>query len=283
MLDILSPLVVKALVATIVASIVSASISVHVVLRGLSALGAALAHAALAGATLALILGINPTLGALIASVIFAVLSGYSEEKIGVRSDMVIGMIFGSSTAIAVLAIALSSPYISSAWRFLVGDVLGITDYELIELTSIGIATTIILIVFHGELKYTLFDPESAEAYGLNTRFYRYLVLLLASLCTVVNLRVVGSLLTELLIAAPAVIAYEFAHNFEKLRNQAIAVTFLSSIAGFIAAIISNLPISGVIGVTMLLIYIAASILSVKRRRCRSRVCIRCVKEAFRE
>ncbi|MCX8161585.1 MAG: metal ABC transporter permease [Nitrososphaerota archaeon] len=283
MLDILSPLLAKALIATIIASIVSASISPHIVLRGLSALGAALAHAALAGATLSLTLGINPTLGALVVSVIFAVLSGYGGERMGGRSDMVIGMIFGSSTAIAVLAVALSSPYISSAWRFLVGDVLGITDYELIELTSLGVATIIILIVFHGELKYTLFDPESAEAYGLNVRFYRYLVLLVASLCTVVNLRVVGSLLTELLIAAPAVIAYEFTHSFEKLRNQAIAIALLSSMAGFIVAIILNLPISGVVGVTMLLTYIAASILSVKRRRCGSRAHIRCVKEIFRE
>jgi len=281
MLDLLSPLMVKALLAMIIASVVSASISVHVVLRGLSALGAALAHAALAGATLALTLGINPMLGALIVSIMFAVLSEYSNEKIGGRSDMVIGMIFGSSTAIAVLAIALSSPYMSSAWRFLVGDVLGITDYELMELISVSIATVIVLIVFHGELKYTLFDPESAEAYGLNTRFYRYLVLLLTSLCTVVNLRVVGSLLTELLIAAPTIIAYEFAHSFEKLRNQAIVITLLSSIVGFIVAIILNLPISGVVGVVMLLIYIAASILSVKRRKCR--ICIRCVKELFRE
>jgi len=283
MLDILSPLIIKALIATIIASIVSASISVHIVLRGLSALGAALAHAALAGATLALTLNANPTLGALIASMMFAVLSGYSEEKIGGRSDMVIGMIFGSSTAIAVLAIALSSPYISSAWRFLVGDVLGITDYELIELISVGIVIVIILILFHGELKYTLFDPESAEAYGLNTRFYRYLILLLAALCTVINLRIVGSLLTELLIAAPAIIAYEFAHSFEKLRDQAIAVTLFSSIAGFIVAIILNLPISGVIGITMLLVYIIASILSVKRRKCRSKTCVRYAKETFRE
>jgi ABC-type Mn2+/Zn2+ transport system permease subunit len=283
MLNILSPLIIKALIAMIIASIVSASISVHVVLRGLSALGAALAHAALAGATLALILNVNPTLGALIASIMFAVLSGYSEEKIGGRSDMVIGMIFGSSTAIAVLAIALSSPYISSAWRFLVGDVLGITDYELIELISVGILIIIILILFHGELKYTLFDPESAEAYGLNTRFYRYLILLLAALCTVMNLRIVGSLLTELLIAAPAIIAYEFAHSFEKLRDQAIAVTLFSSIAGFIIAIILNLPISGVIGITMLLVYITASILSLKRRRCRSKTCIRYVKESSGE
>jgi ABC-type Mn2+/Zn2+ transport system permease subunit len=283
MLNILSPLIIKALIAMIIASIVSASISVHVVLRGLSALGAALAHAALAGATLALILNVNPTLGALIASIMFAVLSGYSEEKIGGRSDMVIGMIFGSSTAIAVLAIALSSPYISSAWRFLVGDVLGITDYELIELISVGILIIIILILFHGELKYTLFDPESAEAYGLNTRFYRYLILLLAALCTVMNLRIVGSLLTELLIAAPAIIAYESAHSFEKLRDQAIAVTLFSSIAGFIIAIILNLPISGVIGITMLLVYITASILSLKRRRCRSKTCIRYVKESSGE
>lgn len=282
MLENIPILIVKAFIAIVVASIVSANISVHMVLRGLSALGAALAHAALAGATIALTLGINPLIGAIATSILFAILSGYSEERIGGRSDMSVGIIFGSSTAIAVLAIALSSPYISSAWRFLVGDVLGITDYELVELISVGIIVIIVLILFHGELKYTLFDPESSEAYGLNIKFYRYLILLLASLSTVVNLRVVGALLTELFIAAPAIIAYEFAHSFEKLRNQAISITLISSITGFIIAVVANLPISGVIGVTMLSIYILALLLSVKRRKCRSRICMKYIRGVFR-
>lgn len=283
MLDLLlNPMVLKALLAILIAGIVSSTISVYVVLKGLSALGAAIAHAALAGATIALIAGIDPTLGALMVSLAFAFLSGYGEEKTGGRSDMVVGILFGFSTAIAVLAIALASPYVSSAWRFLVGDALGVTDYELVELLTIATIVAVSITTSYGELKCLLFDPEASEASGLNIRLYKYLILILTSLCTVINLKVVGAILAELFVAAPAIIAYEFAHSLEEMRNNALIATIICSLLGFFSALALNLPVSGVVGVTLAGAYLLSVFTSTKRRKCFPKTCLRHVKEFFR-
>lgn len=285
MLEILTqPFMVKALIAVIISGSASALIGVYMVLRGLSSIGAAIAHVALAGAAMSLLTGLDPVVGALALSLIFALLSGYGEEKGEVRADMVMGVLFGFSTALAALAISLSSPYAASAWRFLVGDVLGVTDSELLVLAVMSLLVIGAITLFNMELKYTTFDPEGSSAIGLNVRFYRYLLLALTSVSMVVNLRVVGSILSVAFIAIPAVVAYQFSHSFEEMSRMAFFTILVSSILGFLVSVILNLPTSAVIGVILSFIYLVSIKLSVKRRKCKSIIqCFRIVREHHME
>jgi manganese/iron transport system permease protein len=264
------PFILRAFIACIITSIVSSVIGVYVVLRGLSTIGAAIAHSALAGAVMAIFLGFDPVVGAFTISIVFALLLAYSGEKNRGRMDITIGVLFGFSAALAILFISLISAYTASAWRFLIGDVLGVSEWEVYIMSLFSIIILTVMYVFYKEFKYTTFDPEAAEAIGLRVRFYSYLIVILIALTAVICLKVVGSILTEVLLVAPAAAAYQFAHSIEKMKMLSVMIAISSSTAGLILSILLNISASATIGLMAVATYFASIILSTKRRKCKA-------------
>lgn len=266
----LHPFILRALVACIITSIVSSIMGVYIVLKGLSAIGAAIAHSALAGAVIAIFLGLDPILGAFIISILFALLLAYGGDKGGGRMDIMVGVLFGFSAALAVLFISLISAYTASAWRYLIGDVLGVSEGEIYVMSVFSIIILMVIYVFYKEFKYTTFDPEAAEAMGLNVKFYSYLIIILIAVTAVICLRVVGSILTEVLLVAPAAAAYQFAHSIEKMKALSTIIAIISSITGLLLSILLNVSASAIIGLMAVAIYFTSFTLSTKRRKCKA-------------
>ncbi len=267
-----SPLILRALLALIISSIMTAVIGTFTVLRGLSTMGAAIAHASLAGAVLGVIIGIEPVLGALLLSILFALATAYVGEEGRGRMDILLGVSFGFSTSIAILFISMLSAYTVAAWSFLIGDVLGVTEGELAILLAFTIASICLVIVFYKEFKFITFDEEGAEAMGLRVRFIHYFMILLISVATVVALRVVGSILTVVMLVAPAAAAYEFSHSLERMIILSVFIAVISSLSGFFISIRANVATSAVIGVITSLTFLLSLLLSTKRRKCACRL-----------
>ncbi|MEM2193483.1 MAG: metal ABC transporter permease [Candidatus Methanomethylicia archaeon] len=271
MLEVLiHPFILRAFIACIITSIVSSVIGVYIVLRRLSTIGAAIAHSALAGAIMAIFLGLDPIIGAFTISIVFALLLAYSSEENKERVDITIGVLFGFSAALAILFISLISAYTVSAWRFLIGDVLGVSEWEIYIMSVFSIIILTVMYVFYKEFKYTTFDPEAAEALGLNVKFYSYLIIILIALTAVICLKVVGSILTEVLLVAPAAASYQFAHSLEKMKIISMIIAILSSVIGLILSILLNISASATIGLMAVVIYFISLTLSTKRRKCKS-------------
>jgi len=281
MLDIiLQPFFLRALAAVVISSLVASLVSVFVVLRRYSALSAAIAHASLAGAVLGLLIGINPLLGALAVSLAFSLAAAYSDLKTGGRPDIMIGVTFGFSTAVAIMLISMMSAYTTSAWAYLIGDVLSVTVEEIGLLLLVSSVVLSLLRMFYKEFKFVTFDKEAAEAMGLNVRFYSYLLVVLIALTTVVLLKVVGSILAVVLLVAPAAAAYQFSHSFKEMSVFAAIFAAASGVLGLLLSVGLNASASAFIGVFASLLYFASLLLSTKKRKCRSITeCFRVVEE----
>ena len=264
------PFILRALIACIITSIISSVIGVYIVLKRLSTIGAAIAHSALAGAVMAIFLGLNPIIGSLTISIVFALLLAYSSGVDRERTDITIGVLFGFSAALAILFISLISAYTASAWRFLIGDVLGVSEWEIYVMSVFSIIILTVIYVFYKEFKYTTFDPEAAEALGLNVKFYSYLLITLIALTAVICLKVVGAILTEVLLVAPAAVAYQFAHSLEKMKMLSTVIAISSSIVGLLLSILLNISASATIGLMAVVLYLISLILSTKRRKCKA-------------
>lgn len=283
-----SPMILRALLALIVSSMMTAVIGTFTVLRGLSTMGAAIAHASLAGAVLGLIVGIEPVLGALVLSILFALATAYIGEEGKGRMDILLGVSFGFSTSLAVLFISMLSAYTVAAWSFLIGDVLGVTEEELAILSSFTLASMCLVAVFYKEFKFITFDEDGAEAMGIEVRPIHYFMILLIAIATVVALRVIGSILTVVMLVAPAAAAYEFSHSLERMILISVLIALISSISGFFISIWVNVASSAVIGVIASLTFLFSLFLSTKRRKCECRLIspIKVIKEkriAFRK
>ncbi len=267
MLD-LHPTIVRALIAASLTAVSSAAIGVFTVQRKLSTAGAAIAHTSLAGALIGYVLGLEPLLGALMLSVAYALLVAYSGRR-GRSMDVALGVSFGASAALAALALSLSREYTTVAFTYLLGDVLGVSEDELLLLSSVTVTVTVLVALFYDLFKMITFDEEEAEAYGVNVALLSYLHVVLVALVVVVELRIVGSILATVFLVAPAAAALEVAHSFEKAIAFSVAIALLSVLLGFLLSLLLDVPTSAVIGIIASLAYLFAVIFSPKKTCCR--------------
>jgi ABC-type Mn2+/Zn2+ transport system permease subunit len=269
MLDVLlHPAMARPFIAVMMASIISSMVGVFTVLRGFSTLSAAITHSSFAGASIAAIYGVNPLLGALAMSLGFSGLTAYASRGNERKADVFVGMIFGFSTAIAVLFLSIARTYTATAWSFIVGDVLGVSLTDLYTLAAVAVVALCIVALFYEEFKFITFDPEAAEAMGLRASLYHYLMVFLIALFSVVAVKVVGIILAVVLLVAPAAAAYEFSHGLERMLSLSLLVSLASGVAGFLLSLYFNVATSAMIGICASAAYLAALLASPKRRRC---------------
>ena len=269
MLDaLLHPAMVRPFVAVMIASIVSSVVGVFTVLRGFSTLSAAITHSSFAGASIAAIYGVNPLLGALAVSLGFSGLTAYASRGNERRADVFVGMIFGLSTALAILFLSLARTYTATAWSFIVGDVLGVSLTDLYTLAAIAIVALCVVALFYKEFKFITFDIEAAEAMGLRASLYHYLMVFLMALFSVVAVKVVGIILAVVLLVAPAAAAYEFSHGLERMLSLSLLISLASGVAGFLLSLYFNVATSALIGICASATYLMALVTSPKRKKC---------------
>lgn len=262
----LSGFMLRALLAVAMSSILSAVIGSFAVVRGLSTMGAAVAHASLAGALLGFILKGDPTISALILSVFFAVAAAYSGERSGRRMDVVLGVTFGFSAAVAALSLSMTREYTVTAYAYLIGDVLGVSWGEVIVQSAFSLASLLVIYLFYKEFKFISFDMEAAEAMGLRARLYHYAMVVLLAVAIVVELKVVGSILAVVFLVAPAASALELANSMEKVITLSVSIALISSLSGIALSAFANVPTGPAIGIIASMIYLLALLLSPKRK-----------------
>jgi len=257
------------MIASVITSITTAILGVYVVSRNLSSAGAALAHTALAGAILGHLIGMDPYLGALLMNLALSIMIANLSLSNARESEAVIGLLFGFSTALAVTLVSLVKEYTVVAWTYLIGDVLGVTLSDILFLGSVSIITINVIILCYKEFKFITFDTDGARAMGLNVSLYHILMITLVALVTTICMRTVGSILTTVLLVAPAATARKITHSFERTIGLSIIVSLLSSLLGIYTSIQLNLTTSGVIGLMASLSYFITSYFVAKLKYCK--------------
>ena len=117
------------LIGTLLAVIIPC-IGITIVLKRLSMMGESLAHSSLAGVTLGMILGYNPTLCATIYCVLAALGIEFLRKRFPQYSEMSIAIILSAGIGLT----ALLSSFVSSQasfQSFLFGSIVAISDFEM--------------------------------------------------------------------------------------------------------------------------------------------------------
>ena len=145
------------------------------------------AHAALGGAALGLFLQetglvpwFDPILGALLFSVLVALITGYAGETgISEKMEVAVGVSFALSMSIAVFLMYYIPPtQVPRIWGYLIGDILLLDNFDIFMLASTAFLLVIITLLFNKEFVYVSVDMEGSLAHGMNARAYHYLMLI---------------------------------------------------------------------------------------------------------
>ena len=157
----------RGLVAAILVGVVCAVMGAFVVLRGLAFIGDAVSHAAFPGLVIAYLLGIPLYIGAAVAAVGTSLAIGAVARRGALRFDTAVGVLFAGTFAFGILLFSTIKGYVSDLFSYLLGNVLGITFADIVQVAVLGAIVLLIVAVLRKELLYASFDPALlAATYG---------------------------------------------------------------------------------------------------------------------
>ena len=194
-----------------------------------------LAHAMLPGLAVAAIAGLPLLLGAAGGIVAAAILIALAARDRRIGADLAIAVtitaVFGAGVLLA--ATPESPPKLSD---LLFGDLLGVTDADLIAAAVLALLTPAALAAGHRSLTVTAHDPEAARALGTSPARTQAGLLVLLAIAIVVAVQGRGNLLVIALLIAPAVAAARLAGRLVAQLALAAVLGAASGAAGLVVS-----------------------------------------------
>ena len=227
----------RALLAGLLAVVATSVVGTWVVLRGMTFLGDALAHGVLPGIALAVVIGVSPTLGALVAAAVMVGGVHVVRRHSPLPEDASIGLLFVGMLALAVVIVSAGAAAdAGDLHRVLFGSVTGL---EADDLWRQAIAAAIAVggaIAFHRAFLVLTFDETQAELLGLRPRLAHLALMGLVAMSVVASFEAVGSLLVFAFLVAPPATAVLVARRIPLVMATAVGV---GSVAVVLGALIS--------------------------------------------
>jgi manganese/iron transport system permease protein len=222
----------RGLVATLLVGVVCAGMGTFVVLKGLAFIGDAVSHAAFPGLVIAYILGLPLYLGGAVAAVGTALAIGLVSRRSRLRFDTSVGVLFAGTFAFGVLLYSTIKGYVGDLLGYLLGNVLGISVGDLVQVAFLGAIVLAIVILIRKELLFATLDPLGAAASGLPVAALEYLLLGLLGITIVVSIQAVGVILVVAMLVTPAATAQLLVVRFERLMLLAAGLAMVAALGG---------------------------------------------------
>ncbi len=226
---------VKAMWVSALVGAVCAFLSAYLMLKGWSLIGDALGHAVVPGVAVAYLFGLPYAAGAFVAGGLAAASMVLVRARTKLREDAVIGIIFTSFFALGLLIVSLN-PTAVDVQAIVMGNILGISDGDVIQVVIISLVSLAILILKWKDLMLVFFDENHARTVGLNPRALQVLFFALLAACTVAALQTVGAILVIAMVVTPGATAYLLTDRF---RSLLIIAVILGSATAAVGAYIS--------------------------------------------
>lgn len=254
---------IRGLIATSLVGIMCGMIGCFIVLRNMSLIGDALAHAILPGVFVAFLVVGYSTIGFFIGSVMAGLITAFGitwiQHKVNTKNDAAIGIIFTAMFALGVIGISYlnnSEGVHLDLGDFLFGSTLGVSNEDIYLTLGVTIYTIISLILFYRYLFITTFQPTIAQTMGISVKTIHYFLMLLLSFAIVAALRTVGLILVVAMLVTPPSTALLLSDKLKNVIILAGVLGMFTSVLGFILAIIFNAPPGPLMAVVATALYL---------------------------
>ncbi len=259
-----------ALLAGLLASLACGVVGTLVVVRRISYLAGAIAHAVLAGLGAARYLQVvhglawaEPMAGAVVAGLIAAVVMGLVSLRAGEREDTIIGAIWALGMAAGVLFMAATPGYGSDLMSYLFGNILMVSGSDLWLMAGLDLLVVAVVGLFYHRLLAVCFDEEFARLRGINVELQFILLLCLTALTVVLLSAVVGIVMVIALLTLPAAMAGRFLGRLWRIMAGAVVICMLLTSGGLALSYGWDLPSGAVIIVLAGAAYLVVTALAV--------------------
>lgn len=223
----------------------------------------ALGHSALTGIAIGMIFGISNNIAMVIFAIIFSILLNLVKHKTTYGADTIISVF--SSIAIALgLAILASVGNFNKYSSYLIGDILGISQEEIIYLAIAFVIILLVWIFLFNKIHTISINTSIAKSKGINVLLIDNIFVISIAIIVMLSIKWIGILLINSLLILPAASSRNIAKNMRQYHLFAIIISLISGIAGILISYYVNIPTGPAIVILSGIIYFITFILKNK-------------------
>ena len=252
----------NALLGSFLASIACGIIGTYVVARRMVFISGGITHASFGGLGIGFYFGFNPVVSAMIFSIFSAFGIQWLSKKQNVREDSAIAVFWSLGMALGIILIFLSPGYAPNLSEYLFGNILTISQTDIILLAILSIILVLFFAFFYRPILNTSFDKEFAQTRGVAVTFFEYTLIMLVAITIVLSIRLVGIVLLISLLTVPQMTANIFTHKFSKIMIWSIIISFVGSLTGLLLSYYLNVPSGAFIIFVLIVIFLGAKLLA---------------------
>ena len=255
----------RAVVAGIGLALVTGPAGCFVVWRRLAYFGETIAHSALLGVALAILLDIDLIFGILACSCGVVLLMSHLERSDTLPADTILGLLSHGSLAVGLVALAFFPNVRINLHGLLFGDILAVSPVDLLVVWVGGAAALGVLWWIWRPLLAATVNVDLAEVAGLRPVRAHLAFGFLVAAVIAVAIKIVGVLLIVAMLVIPAATVRRFSANPEKMAVAATAVGVASVVGGLFASAELDTPSGPSIVVAALVMFAVSRIIRLKR------------------
>ena len=253
----------RALAAVIALSLAGAPIGVFLMLRRMSLVGDAMAHAILPGAAIGfLVSGLNlfaMTMGGLIAGFAVAILAGLVARNTELKEDASLATFYLVSLALGVTIVSVKGTNIDLL-HVLFGNILAMDNQTLLVIAFNATITLLVLAVIYRPLVIECVDPVFLHTVSRAGAPAHLAFLALVVVNLVNGFHALGTLLGVGLMILPAGIARFWSRDITGMICIAVLSAIVSGYAGLVLSFQTGIP-SGPAVILVAAVFYVASLL----------------------
>ena len=263
---------IRAIIASSMVGLMCGVLGCFIVLRNMSLVGDALAHAILPGVVIAFLLVGYSALaffaGAVVAGLVTAFLITWIQQQVKTKNDAAVGIVFTSMFSLGVILIsriARNDGVHLDLKDFLFGYALGVSDTDLMLTGLVMFYVLLSVAVFYRYLFASTFQDVVAQTMGVPVKLLHYFLMLLLSFAVVASLQTVGVILVVAMLITPAATALLLSQRLGRVLWIAGLIGMLSAIFGMVVAVWLNTPPGPAMALVATLFYLLTVVFAPRR------------------
>jgi zinc transport system permease protein len=257
------PFFQRALLGGVLIALMAPFLGMFLVPRRLSMIGDTLAHVAIAGVALGVLIDVYP----LAVGLGFAVLASFAIEKLRkaykTYAELSIAIIMAGGVALATFLFTQSKNFNLNVQSYFFGSIYTLNWTDLWLIFAVTAAVLIWVGLFYKELFLMTLDEDAAAVNGLPVPGLNLMMTILTALVIGTAIKIVGALLVSALLIIPVACSLVLAKSFRQSLLLSLLFSEAAFFIGLVAAGIWNTAPGATVVLTLILFLI--SILAVKR------------------
>lgn len=257
---------VRAVLGGIGVAIVAGPLGCFVVWQRMSYFGAAIAHAALLGLALGFLFDVEPLLGIIVVSVLFAVGIVGLQRRSYLASDTILGIFAHVALALGVVVVSFMETLRVDLMSYLFGDILSVGRLDLLWIYLGGALSLAVLVWVWRPLLAVTVHQDLAAAEGIAVERCQLIFTLLLAAIIAIAMKVVGVLLIISMLIVPAAAARYVSRTPERMAVMAVLIGILSVGCGLGASLQWDTPSGPSIVLVAFLMFLLARLARVSKK-----------------